>query len=931
MQPRKGYTLRLWTGLLIVLAIGISQFSNPTSFAQNQQSAGLSQWRAKWIWQASSPWLLFNARTQALEFKDILPSEKNLHVYFRKTVDLSSQPRSATAYVTADSRYRLYVNGQFVGRGPARSYPRFQYYDVYDLASYLKPGKNIIAAVVHYYGEATAWYLPGKAGVLSVGSGPKAMPGKGGLLFQCNVETAAGKTFITSDESWRVHLADAWKQDTPRVNFSLGFIEVFDARKYPAGWNEPSFDDSDWMNAIPYASWSDGVAPVEPFGNMMPRDIPFLLEKQLPAERIVEAGEGSSPERENPADQMMTEEIVPFSQATIQDQNDVLQPDDRYATIQAPPGKSVSLVLDFGRTVTGYSRLDIEAEAGATIDIGVSERLSRNKERYYTGTSGRSGMPAKHTGILFNPEHGKQVDRYIARAGKQSWETGDLKGFRYMQVTFRNIVKPIKVDAISLNFTSYPVEKRGRFECSNPLLNRIWETGAYTLQMCMSDAYVDCPSREQRQWVGDAYVEAMINYAAFGDPRLTAKLLRQTAQSQQSDGMTMMFAPGDHDVLATTIVDYSLSWILTAYEYYQYTGDDSLIKEIYPHVRLAVGWFERHLDENGLLGRVPGWVFIDWANVDKRGEITALNALLYKALRDAAALAQISGIPEDTAHFRLLAAVVKKSLNERMWDSRRGVYIDCYVDDGPSRRVSQQSNAAMILFDIAPPERWQQILNYITDNKRVRVRQTILSGEVISGGTFDEATDVVMAQPFFSYFVHRALAKLRATDKLISRIEERWGAMLDAGATTWWEEWVQRPSSSECHAWSAAPTYDLSTEVLGVKPLTPGFATFVVEPQTAGLTFAKGVFPTVKGDIRVDWSLEKATFFLDLIAPSGTMAEIAVPVAKASRVLVNDALVWKGSSFQRNAVGVGQVVWDGHSVRLKLTRSGEFKVVALPL
>jgi len=920
--------------LSIALVLSVLPFAHWMAPEQNtlaNQKAGPSEWRAKWIWQASSPWLLFDSKTQTLQFKEILPSEKNLHVYLRKTFDLASQPRSAPAYVTADSRYRLYVNGQFVGRGPARSYPRFQYYDVYDLAKYLKPGKNVVAAVVHYYGEATAFYLPGKAGVLSVGNGPKAMPGKGGFLFQCDVESANEKITVKSDETWKVQLAQAWKQDMPRINFSLGFIEVFDARKDPLEWNKHDFDDSEWTNAIPYASWSDGVAPVEPFGNMLARDIPPLLEKQMPAEKIIEAGEVSSTAGENPADLMMNEEIVPISQASIQNADALLKADGQYATILAPEGKSVSLVLDFGRTVTGYSRLDIDAQAGAIVDIGVSERLSRNKERYYHGVGERSGMPARQTGILFNTEHGKQVDRYIARDGKQTWETGDIKGFRYVQVTFRNIVKPLKVDAISMNFTSYPVENRGSFECSNPLLNRIWKTGAYTLQMCMSDAYVDCPSREQRQWVGDAYVEAMINYAAFGDPRLTAKLLRQTAQSQQSDGMTMMYAPGDHDVLATTIVDYSLSWILTAYEYYRYTGDSSLIKEIYPHLRLAVGWFERHLDEHGMLGRVPGWVFIDWANVDKRGEITALNALLYKALKDAAQLAKLSGVSIDATHFDELAATLKKSLNDRMWDSKRGVYVDCYVEGGPCRRVSQQSNAAMILFEIAPQERWQPIISYISDPKRTRVRQTVLNGEVISGGTFDEETDVVMAQPFFSYFVHRALAKVGATDKLMSRIEERWGAMLDAGATTWWEEWVQRPSSSECHAWSASPTFDLSTEVLGVQPIAPGFASFRVAPRTAGLTFAKGVFPTVKGDIQVDWTIDKHVFSLNVLVPAETTAEVVLPVAKASRVRANNTLVWSGAVLQRNAVGVAAATWDGQSLKLKLTRSGQFKFTAEPM
>ena len=872
--------------------------------------------------------MIFNPATQALEFKEILPDEKNLHVYFRKTFDLPSQPQSAPAHVTADSRYRLYVNGQFVGRGPARSYPSFQYYDTYDLSKYLRPGKNVIAAVVHFYGEATAWYVPGKAGVLSIGTGPKAMPGKGGFLFQADIQTPAGKQTIKSDESWKVRLADAWKQDTPRVNFSLGFVEVFDARKDQQDWKDVEASETGWVNALPYASWSDGVAPVEPFGNMQARDIPFLEEKQISAEKIIEAGETIDAKGETPADQMMAEEIVPFSQTSILNPNNILFSDGKVATIQPSSGRSVSLVLDFGKTVTGYSRLEVDGGAGTIVDIGVSERLSRNKENYYKSDDSRAEMPSRKTGILFNREHGKQVDRYITRAGQQSFETGDIKGFRYMQVTFRNVVQPLKVDAISLNFTSYPVGNRGAFESSDLQLNKIWQTGVYTLQTCMTDGYVDCPSREQRQWVGDAYVEAMINYAAFGDSRLTAKLLRQTAQSQNSDGMTMMHAPGDHDVLATVIVDYSLAWILTAHEYYRYTGETSVIKEIYPHIRLAMGWFERHLDENGLLGRVPGWVFIDWANVDKRGEITALNAMLYKALNDAAELAQVSGVTVDVEKFKRLAAKVKVSLNERMWDASRGVYVDCFVENAQCRRVSQQSNATMMLFDIAPREHWTSITNYITDPKRTRIRQTILNGQVISGGSFNEETDVVMAQPYFSFFLHRALAKAGAMDRVVTRIKEHWGAMLDAGATTWWEEWVQRPSSSESHAWSAAPTFDLSTDVLGVRPLKPGFSTFSVAPTPGTLSFAKGVFPTVRGDIRVDWSRGNDQFTLGVTSPATTTMEVMLPVNRASKVRVNNVLVWNGSSAVKNNVGVTGAAWIGRSIQLTFGQSGEFKIEA---
>ena len=161
---------------------------------------------------------------------------------------------------------------------------------------------------------------------MSVGTGPKATPGKGGFLFQCDVEAAPGKTTtISSDDSWKVITADAWKQDTPRVNFSLGFIEVFDARKDVPNWNEIELSESGWTKALVYANWSDGVAPVEPFTNLVQRDIPFLVEKPVSAERIIESGEVTDASGEVPADQMMQEEIAPLSTSDNSERERVTQ------------------------------------------------------------------------------------------------------------------------------------------------------------------------------------------------------------------------------------------------------------------------------------------------------------------------------------------------------------------------------------------------------------------------------------------------------------------------------------------------------------------------------------------------------------------------------------------------------------------------------
>ena len=179
--------------------------------------------------------------------------------------------------------------------------------------------------------------------------------------------------------------------------------------------------------------------------------------------------------------------------------------------------------------MTGYPRLDIDAAAGTIVDVAYGERLR----------DGKPELPER--GPITSPT----VHRYIARDGRQSWEKFEWVGFRYLQLTVRNPQGPVVLHRLSLNETAYPVEERGSFECSDPLLNRIWAAGANTVRRCMHDGYEDCPSREQRQWVGDLYVEALTNYAAFGDTQLIARSLRQVPQSQRADGIMAMATPGD--------------------------------------------------------------------------------------------------------------------------------------------------------------------------------------------------------------------------------------------------------------------------------------------------------------------------------------------------------------------------------------------------
>ncbi len=187
----------------------------------------------------------------------------------------------------------------------------------------------------------------------------------------------------------------------------------------------------------------------------------------------------------------------------------------------------------------------------------------------------------------------------------------------------------------------------------------------------------------------------------------------------------------------------------------------------------------------------------------------------------------------------------------------------------------------------------------------------------------------MLAQPFFAHHLHRALAKAGAHKLLADNMRRHWGEMLEAGATTFWEHWHGR--ASQCHAWSATPTYDLSTEVLGVIPTEPGFREFVVAPKPVGLDWARGVFPSVKGDIPVSWERQPGSFRLSLNVPREGKARIVVPAPDEGQwqvIRVNRNVVWREGALQPNRVGVTDALVDPDGVHLNVERAGQLVIEA---
>ncbi|MGI8549924.1 MAG: alpha-L-rhamnosidase C-terminal domain-containing protein [Dehalococcoidia bacterium] len=221
-----------------------------------------------------------------------------------------------------------------------------------------------------------------------------------------------------------------------------------------------------------------------------------------------------------------------------------------------------------------------------------------------------------------------------------------------------------------------------------------------------------------------------------------------------------------------------------------------------------------------------------------------------------------------------------ESASELLWDERRGVYVDAADERSPRRLVSQQTNAIAIVSGCAPPQRWSRILEAILDERRLviapeaRLLQSGMGGQMLDPAevaSFDPEWNVVAAQPFFAHILHQAVVRAGRRD-LIPSLCDRWFPLLQGGDGTIGARWGGPPGLvRRAHAWSATPAYDLTTHVLGVRPLEPGYRRAAMNPLFGVLNKLSGSVPTPYGPIEIDLSRSAG----QIVIPDGVEAVVS--------------------------------------------------------
>jgi len=755
-------------------------------------------WKARWIWHGAAS------------------SRSNEFVLFRKEFTTNSEIE-LLLHITAETRYRVWIDGERLGDGPPQCVPAFKIFDTHSLS--LSPGAHCLAILVN---------------------GPYSLDElRGGLLAE--LESIAGECLLASDETWMSCRPKAWRSDTFRfrMNVTAPHQEWFDARQLPPEWNQTGVPLSDdWHPAGLVHSSRHGVAPpamVEPWLHLVPRCIPLLVEDSLRPKRITAVDECL-----DLSNRMRSEDLsIGLSQAGRPLQSARVENAESLISGEGPTTLACSaitgsqrfdgrhdpcLILDFDRVENAYVTLDVEGDAGAVLEIGYAERL----------TDG-------HFNIAIE---GQFADRIVLQAGRQSFMPLNWRAFRFVRLRLRNSSSPVLLHHVTATTIGYPFEALGAFSSEDDVLNQAFAISQRTIALCSHDSIVDTPWRENAQWLGDVSAVTLGGlYACFGEVALTGKFLRQAAVKVTHYGVLSNLSNSTIHFQTNNIPDYSLWWVMALWEFYEYSGDGRYIDALYPKACGIIQCHAERLNARGLIENMPFWTFVDWANVDKRGESAAYNAIFAGALQ---AFEQMAKYKADAYHLKAATSMLdamRTHFQDRFWDKEQGVLVDAMIDGQPSEFISEHANFAAIL--------WGLVDSATADTIIARFFET------------EPRQPATEAEPFFTSVVLRALAKRDRRDLGLQIIRERWGErMIARGATSTWEEWGMNGTwrkgedkfypvyRSLSHAWSAFPAEFLTKYMIGLEIIEPGCQAIRLDPFTSWKDYTV-TYPTPLGIIEV--------------------------------------------------------------------------------
>lgn len=761
----------------------------------------MAETKTNWIWMRN--WTAEDKEEAAL-------------VLFRKEIDIQRMPQKGIIQVSADSRYKLYVNGQLAEIGPCKGDRQIWFADKVNLMPYLKKGKNVLAVRVLRYPTVQN---KGYFGIYRT-----EFPG---FFAEGKILDDEGKEYsLDARDGWKVRKDENFHIVSESELFApLQILENTRGALWQAGWMNPGYDTEGWEAPYRYSDMNQAVSP----GNLQKRPIPFLFRKESRFGDVVQT-----------QDKIISKEEW---QKFLNGEQSIL----------IPPNAKVSVEISAGVERTAYLHLALEQGAKAQISILQSEGYVLGGERGDLKVPVKGNREDYKAGFLAG-----FTDHYICagfgtKESPEVYEPFWFRTFRFIRFEMKTYEEPLVLRNFTYTETGYPLNVQTKADASDERFKKIWEISERTLRCCMHETYEDCPFYEQLQYAMDTRAQILYTYAISADDRLARKCMEDFRRSQRYDGLLNCAAPR-YD--ASVIPGFSIYYILMLYDHMMYFGDKELLENHMSTVEGILQFFHRNRNSKGYVEKIGGlngkarfWSFIDWAvewenttgipPAVLKGPVTMESFLYILGLQKAAKIAEYLDRKEQSALLMQRAEQVQEAV--RTFCTGK----DGMLQDGPGiEEYSQHTQVFAVLTDTVAGEQAKENL-----------RKTILYKEKYS------QCSVAMV-----YYLFRALEKTGMYE-LTESYWNIWQRMIDKYTTTCVEDEVQE--RSECHAWGALILYELPSVILGIRPSAPGYEKMEVKPVPGYLKSARGQVITPKGMVNVEWYRENKEIHIKLETSEG--------------------------------------------------------------
>ncbi|WP_336516797.1 alpha-L-rhamnosidase C-terminal domain-containing protein [Pollutibacter soli] len=583
-------------------------------------------------------------------------SGSDYHVYhFRKKISLNQKPGSFIIHVSADSRYKLFINNQLVSTGPARSDIYHWNFETVDIAANLKHGENTIHAIVWNFGSRN----------------PEAQVSiQTAFILQGNTSE---ESIVNTDKSWQCIQDKRYSPLTPDLIYTFYVAGPGDKVDMNSASN-PFTSEQGWTNCRQLSNglpkgvfeWSEGWM-------LTPRNIPAMEMKPERMKSVVRAANVTVP-REFPSSKK---------------------------SFSIPAHTKATILIDQGHLTNAYPVLKFSKGKDAAINIG-------NAEALYIQEAGNNWKAQNQKGNR-NETEGKRfvgVRDMVISDGSDNQEFSTLawRTWRYIQFEIETKNNALTIEDFYGIFTGYPFTRQASINFTNDdSASRIFDVGWRTARLCAAETYMDCPYYEQLQYIGDTRIQALISYYNSGDDRLARQAISQIDHSRLAEGVTLSRFPTTH---AQEIPPFSLFWIGMIHDYYYYRNDPAFVKSMIPGIRQLLSFFSRYQQTDGSLKDLPYWTFTDWCEshgwyrgigpMGKNGNSAMLDAQLLWAYKLASELEKKLGNEGIANDYDQAAILLQNTIREKYWDKNKMLFADTPEKD----LFSQHTNALAILSGI---------------------------------------------------------------------------------------------------------------------------------------------------------------------------------------------------------------------------------------